>query len=108
MATRFLPAGAFRDLLKDIYTQSRYIKRLLELNDNERNDLVARYASEGYYTSFYAEVEKTVVTLSEHTDHLWRLINSFECEPLIFTGEGSTEEVIGLLTELLDRHFGHL
>lgn len=104
LTTHFLPAGAFSDILKDIRDRTQYLKHLLELTDGEREGLVARYASEGYYTTFHHEVEKTVLGLAKETDNLWRITDSFQSEPLLYTGEGTTEQIIALLTQLLDQH----
>ncbi len=104
MTTHFLPAGAFRDILKDIRDRSQYLKHLLELTNDEREGLIAQYAAEGYYTTFHHEVEKTVLGLAKETDNLWRVLDSFQSEPLIYTGEGTTEQVIALLTQMLNKH----
>ncbi len=102
MQTNFLAAGVLRERLQEIRDAASYLQRLLHLDEAEREVLLAQYASEGCYTTFIDEVEKTLASLATHSRELSALLDSLQCEPLVYTGEGSTEEVMALLNHLLN------
>jgi len=73
--TNFLPAGIINETLEDI------CKKI--------NDLKERLA-EG--NTVY--VQKGLKEVEEISLDLWVFIEKFSCQPLIYTGLGSTEEII--------------
>lgn len=82
--THFLSAGIFNDRLKDIYETATQLEQLLGAAGEE-----AEAARE--------QVHKIKTAAGE----LLELIQSFSCQPLIYTGNGNTEEIITRLDWLL-------
>jgi hypothetical protein len=70
--TNFLPAGIIKDTITDIYQKTNELK-------NERNVILLKRGLE--------EIEDLALDLAIFLEKL-------SCDPLIFTGSGSTEEVI--------------
>lgn len=108
MAKHFLRAGMLLEGLAELREQASYLRTLLQLTDQQRTALILRYEQEGYYTTFGQEVEKTLGSLVSGAEELSGLVGNTPCEPLIYTGEGNTEQVIDLLDTLLDSHHGDL
>lgn len=73
--TNFLPAGIINETISDINQKARELKQ--HLADNKLDEL-----------------RKSLDDLEEMALELWVFIERFQCEPLIYTGQGKTEEVI--------------
>ncbi len=73
--TNFLPAGMINETLEDICQKILEIKEKLAQSDT-------------------VYVQKGLQELEEMTLDLWVFIEKFTCQPLIYTGPGSTEEII--------------
>lgn len=73
--TFFLPAGIINETVSDINQKAGELKNFLSENNRER-------------------LEETVNELEEMSLNLWVFIEQFNCQPLIYTGPGSTEEII--------------
>ncbi|MGE5416689.1 MAG: hypothetical protein ACM3UZ_07990 [Acidobacteriota bacterium] len=80
--TNFLPAGIISDRLEELTT------RIAELEKS-----LSRYKS--------VKIKQEVAELKQVADDLHKFMESFSCQPLIYTGRGSTEEVINRLEWLL-------
>lgn len=73
--TNFLPAGIINETISDINQKAREMKTYLAENRQE-------------------ELKKSIDELEEIALDLWVFIERFQCEPLIYTGPGKTDEVI--------------
>ncbi|CFW96673.1 Uncharacterized [Syntrophomonas zehnderi OL-4] len=73
--TNFLPAGIINETISDINQKARELKQ--HLADNKLDEL-----------------RKALDELEEMALELWVFIERFQCEPLLYTGQGKTEEVI--------------
>jgi len=73
--TNFLPAGIINETISDINQKAREMKTYLAENRME-------------------ELKKSIDELEEVALDLWVFIERFQCEPLIYTGPGKTDEVI--------------
>lgn len=73
--TNFLPAGMINETISDINQKAREMKTFLAEN---RLD----------------QLQKALEELEEIALDLWVFIERFQCEPLIYTGPGKTDEVI--------------
>ncbi|MBP1762723.1 MAG: hypothetical protein H6Q64_2265 [Firmicutes bacterium] len=73
--TNFLPAGIINETISDINQKAREMKTFLA---EERLE----------------ELKKSIDELEEIALDLWVFIERFQCEPLIYTGPGKTDEVI--------------
>ena len=83
--THFLSCGFLRDYLTEIMESAARLDRLLEGSGRAPDD-EARLAA-----GFIADRARQAV----------ELLDSMPCEPLVWTGPGSTEEVIRRLEEML-------
>jgi hypothetical protein len=81
--SRFLRAGLIRDRLDDIAEASAMLLRDVDPGDEKVRDLA--------------------LDIAEMAKDLREFISRWECEPLIFTGRGSTDEIISLLDSLLSK-----
>ena len=73
--TNFLSAGIINETISDINQKAREMKTYLAENRLE-------------------ELKKSIDDLEEIALDLWVFIERFQCEPLIYTGPGKTDEVI--------------
>lgn len=73
--TNFLPAGIINETLEEICQQITKLKELMDAGDNDK-------AKQG------------LIELEETALELWVFIEKFSCQPLIYTGQGSTDEII--------------
>ncbi len=87
--------------MKEVRESAEYLKRLLAMTEDERDLLVDRYAAQGYYTTFVREVEKALNGVVDGTRELDTFMNKLQCQPIIYTGEGDTQQVIDMLERLL-------
>lgn len=79
--SRFLRASVIRDRVDDIIEASAMLLGQIREDDEKVRDLA--------------------LDLAEIARDLKEFVSRWECEPLIYTGRGTTEEVIGLLDSLL-------
>ena len=73
--TNFLSAGIINETISDINQKAREMKTYLAESRME-------------------ELKKSIDELEEIALDLWVFIERFQCEPLIYTGPGKTDEVI--------------
>jgi hypothetical protein len=76
--TNFLPAGIINDTLEEICRRISQMKASLSAGE-------------------VADVKSQLQELEEIALDLWVFIEKFACQPLIYTGSGSTEEIINRL-----------
>ncbi|HHV78878.1 MAG TPA: hypothetical protein GXX40_04610 [Firmicutes bacterium] len=100
----FLPATQLREEMLAIKEEARYLSELVSLDDDERAKLIEFYASNGYHVTYEDELRRAVDSIRKRVETLNDLFARLACDPLIWLGEGNTEEVISLLEELLDKH----
>lgn len=80
MATNFLPVGIINDQLQEIADLAANLSALPTADD---------------------EIKRAAEHIFETASSLLSLINGFSSQPLIFTGPGTTEEIIARLEWLL-------
>lgn len=73
--TNFLAAGIINETISDINQKAKELKELLV----EKN---------------YDQLQKSLDELEEMALDVWVFIERFQCEPLIYTGPGNTQDVI--------------
>jgi len=76
--TNFLPAGMINDSIEDIFEKILELKKTAEENDREK-------------------LMKGLNELESIALDLWAFIDQFPCQPIIYTGQGKTEELINRL-----------
>jgi len=83
--THFLPAGFLKEELREIERQARLLQEELR--------------GAGAATS--ARLRALADDIARRAREAYRSISRLSCEPLIWTGAGSTDEVISMLERLL-------
>ncbi len=73
--TNFLPAGIINETISDINQKARELKKSLAEGDLE-------------------QLQKGLDELEEMALEIWVFIERFQCQPLLYTGPGKTEDVI--------------
>lgn len=81
--SRFLRAGLIRDRIDDIVEASAMLLSDVDPDNERARDLA--------------------IDIAEMAKDLREFISRWECEPLIYTGRGTTDEVIRLLDSLLGK-----
>ncbi len=84
--SRFLRAGLLRDRIDDIVDASSQLVKEINLGDQKLRRLAA-------------DIRDMALDLRDFIDR-------WDCEPLIYTGRGSTDEIISLLDGLLSKAEG--
>ncbi|MGE5580103.1 MAG: hypothetical protein ACM3WU_08690 [Bacillota bacterium] len=84
--SRFLRAGLLRDRIDDIVDASSLLVQEINLGDEKLRHLAA--------------------DIRDLAQDLRDFIDRWDCEPLIYTGRGTTDEVISLLDGLLSKAEG--
>ncbi len=88
--SRFLRVGIFLDRLDDIAEAAQMLREATKSDDGQ--ELLRA-------TELAADIESMATELRD-------FISRWNCEPLIYTGEGTTEEIINLLDTLLSNAEG--
>ncbi|MHB9146241.1 MAG: hypothetical protein ACYC5Y_13000 [Symbiobacteriia bacterium] len=101
MGTNFLAAGFLQEQLAELHEKAEQLKHLLEMNEHDRDLLVDRYAAQGYYTTYVREVEKALNTVVSASSDMHDFLSRLSCQPIIYTGEGETQQVVDMLERLL-------
>lgn len=80
--TNFLPAGIINDRLEEIIQKTASLEQNLKALDIE-------------------ELHHKISEINKIAEELVEFLNRFSCQPLIYTGKGTTEEVIDRLEWIL-------
>jgi len=84
--SRFLRAGLLRDRIDDIVDAASQLVQEINLGD--------------------AKLRRLAADIRDMAQDLRDFIDRWECEPLIYTGRGTTDEIISLLDGLLSKAEG--
>jgi hypothetical protein len=100
--SHFLRAGFLWDSIRQIRQEADLLKKLigdLRASEDENNGLFESEASEEKvpYSKIGDAVERIICSCKE----VQELIDSLQCEPLVYTGDGDTDEVIHMLDGLI-------
>jgi hypothetical protein len=99
--THFLEVGSMRDGLAEIRENAQWLWRLLSMTPDQRAALEQSRIQQGDMTTYADDVRKALSTVLEETDSMITFLDQFESAPIIYTGEGSTAEVLARLERLM-------
>lgn len=99
--TNFLEVGSIREGLHDILESARRLQTLLAMTPEQRAALEAARLQQGDLTTFEQDVWATLGAVIERAEELTDFLDRFESDPVIYTGEGSTAEVLAMLERLM-------
>lgn len=96
----FLEVGSMREELAEILKQAQWLTRLLSMNHTERQAVEQARVRQGDLTTINQEIQAALSDILERSEELVTFLDRFESSPLIYTGEGSTQEVLAKLQRL--------
>lgn len=98
--TNFLSAAAVSEAIQDLHESCRYLETLLAMNESERARFAEANVRRGIPATVDEEVRKTVASMRETARAAKEFLDSLQSQPIIYTGEGTTEEVLALVERL--------
>jgi hypothetical protein len=99
--THFLEVGSMREELQEIFANAQQLYALLSMTPEQREAMDQSLLQQGELTTHAQSVRQTLIAVLEQTDGLIQFLDQFESAPIIYTGEGSTAEVLGRLERLM-------
>jgi|GEM_PF-1622720 len=99
--THFLEVGSMREELGEIVELAKHLRRLLAVTPDQRLRIERDRIAQGDITTIGEEIQVAVTELVERAEELAGFLDRFESNPVIYTGPGSTQEVMALLARLV-------
>lgn len=104
--TNFLEVGQMRDGLVEIRENAQWLWRLLTMTPEQRIAMEQSRIQQGDMTTHADDVRKALLAVLEEADSMIAFLDQFESAPIIYTGEGSTAEVLSRLERLMNKAAG--
>lgn len=89
-----------REDLGEILKSAEFLHRLLTMSPTERQVIEQARLRQGDLTTINEEIRAALSSILERSAELVTFLDRFESSPLIYTGEGSTQEVLAKLQRL--------
>lgn len=99
--THFLEVGSMRDGINEIHENAQWLWRLLSMTPEQRAALEQSRVQQGELTTHADDVRTALSAVLEQAEEMVRFLDQFESAPIIYTGQGTTAEVLGMLERLL-------
>ena len=99
--THFLEVGSMRDGLQEILENTQRLWALLAMTPEQRAAMDQSLMQQGELTTHAEAVRTALSAVHDQADDLIRFLDQFESAPIIYTGEGSTAEVLNQLERLM-------
>lgn len=99
--THFLEVGSMREDLAEILKGAQWLKRLLSMSQSERQAIEQARVRQGDMTTINQDAQAALQAILDRSEELIRFLDRFESSPIIYTGEGSTQEVLARLQRLV-------
>ncbi len=99
--THFLEVGALREGIQEIHESADWLRRLLAMTPEQRAALEQAHAQQGDLVTYEDDVRTALRTVLNRSAELTDLLEQFESHPFIYTGAGSTAEVLAMLERLM-------
>lgn len=97
--TYFLRLTGFLESLENIEQAARYIERLFSLSTEERKAFLDRISTQGHQVTYEGELRRALDTILAEVSAVKSVTSRFRSDPFVFTGSGSTEEVLDRLEQ---------
>lgn len=98
--TNFLEVGSMREELAEILASAAEIHRLLAMSASERLAIEQSRVRQGDLTTVSQDLQSTTLQIVSRCEEMLSFLDRFESEPIIYTGPGSTQEVLAKLQRL--------
>lgn len=102
--TNFLEVGFMKENLAEAHKKARYLKTLLQMSADERDQFERGEEERGRGLNYLAELTGAIDDVIALTGDMAAFLDGFPSAPIVYTGEATTEEVIALLERLLRTH----
>lgn len=99
--THFLEVGSLREGIQEIVENGLWLRRLLAMTPDERTALEQSRAQQGDLTTYGQSVGDALSAVLSQAEELANFLDQFESAPVIYTGEGSTAEVMVMLERMM-------
>ncbi len=99
--THFLEVGSMREELGEILESAKRLRKLLSITPDQRLRIEKDRIQQGDMTTIADEIQATLGEILEQTEEMVNFLDRFESSPVIYTGPGSTQEVMALLQRLV-------
>lgn len=99
--THFLEVGSMRDGLAEIHEHAQWLWRLLAMTPDQRVAMEQARLQQGDMTTHAEDVRTALAAVLQQAEEMMRFLDQFESAPIIYTGEGSTAEVLTKLERLM-------
>lgn len=96
----FLEVGSMREDLGEIRRSAQELKRLVSMSHSERLAIEQARVRQGDLTTIHQDIQVAVDAILERSEELLSFLDRFESSPIIYTGEGTTQEVLAMLQRL--------
>jgi len=90
-----------REGLQEIHENTQWLVRLLSMSPEQRVALDRARLQQGELTTHADDVRRALTTVMEQAESMIQLLDQFEAAPIIYTGQGSTAEVLAKLEHLI-------
>ena len=100
--THFLEVGSMREGLQEIHENTQWLARLLSMTAEQRAAMDKARLQQGELTTHTDEVKQALTAVLEQAEYMVRFLDQFESAPIIYTGPGTTAEVLAKLEQLAD------
>lgn len=98
--TNFLEVGSMREELAEILKTAQWLHRLTAMSHSERQAIEQARVRQGDMTTINQEILAASHAIAERSEELISFLDRFDSSPIIYTGEGSTQEVLAKLQRL--------
>ncbi len=102
----FLRLSGLPESLEEIDQAARYIEHLFSLPVEDRKALLRRLSGPGRRATYESELRRALETIYREVGRLRETLERFRSDPIIYTGSGSTDEVLGCLERAVAASFG--
>jgi hypothetical protein len=99
--TNFLEVGSIREGLQEIRQNAGWLWRLLSMSPEQRVALEKARVQQGDLTTHADDVRTALSGILEQSESLLQFMDQFESAPIVYTGSGSTADVLAMLDRLM-------
>jgi len=99
--THFLEVGSLREGIQEIIENGLWLRRLLAMTPDERAALEQARAKQGDLTTYGQSVGDALSAVINQAEELATFLDRFESAPVIYTGDGTTAEVMVMLERMM-------
>jgi UDP-N-acetyl-D-mannosaminuronate dehydrogenase len=101
MATHFLEVGSMQEGVQEVLENAQWLRLLLNMTPDQRAALEQGRIAQGAMTSHTDDLQRVLAAITARCEEMIGFLDQFESAPVIYTGNGSTAEVLTMLERLM-------